>query len=281
MSDIFISYAREDVEKVQKLALVLEGKGWDVFWDRSIPTGQRFRTYIAAKLNEAKCVMVAWSQTSIESDWVLDEAEDGRERNVLVPVLVERVRPPHGFRQVQTEDLSAWDGSQDFPAFQKLLHDIEQVIGGSRPSSSVDRQGTTQGQTPRPSRESGRDEQRLPLQPGTVFQDTLRDGSRGPEMLVVPAGTFEMGDIQGLGGSHEKPVHTVRIPKPFAIGRYQITFEDYDQFARAAGRELTDENKWSRRRQPVINVSWQDAVEYSKWLSEKTGQRYRLPTEAE
>jgi len=119
------------------------------FGTEASPRVKRFRTYIAAKLNEAKCVVVAWSQTSIESDWVLDEAEDGRERNVLVPVLVERVRPPHGFRQVQTEDLSAWDGSQDFPAFQKLLHDIEQVIGGSRPSSSVDRQGTTQGQTPR------------------------------------------------------------------------------------------------------------------------------------
>lgn len=276
MSDVFISYAREDFDKVQKLASVLESKGWDVFWDRSIPAGQRFRTYIATKLSEAKCVVVAWSQTSIGSDWVLDEAEDGRERNVLVPVLVERVRPPHGFRQVQTEDLSAWDGSQDYPAFQKLLRDIERVVGGRQPWPSLSPE-----QTPRLQLETERGQQSPFRQPGAVFRDTLKDGSQGPEMVIVPAGSFEMGDFQGLGWDDEKPVHTVSITKNFAIGRYQITFEDYDRFARATGRELPYNNEWGRGGQPVINVSWNETVEYAKWLSQQTGKRYRLPTEAE
>lgn len=281
MSDIFISYAREDLNKVRKLASVLQSKGWDVFWDRSIPTGQRFRTYIAAKLNEAKCVVVAWFQTSIESDWVLDEAGDGLERNVLVPVLLERVKPPHGFRQVQTEDLSTWDGSQDFPAFQKLLHDIEGVLGGSQPGSSSVSKGTSPEQTPRTGLQPRGDQQGSPLQPGTVFRDTLKDGSQGPEMVIVPAGSFKMGDVQGLGNDNEKPVHTVQIPKPFAMGRYQVTFEEYDRFAQATRRELPNDNKWGRDRRPVIYVSWNGAMQYAKWLSEHTGTRYRLPTEAE
>ena len=91
-----------------------------------------------------------------------------------------------------------------------------------------------------------------------------------------------MGDIQGGGDKkYEVPVRTVGIQKRFALGRYEVTFEEYDQFAKAANRQLPNDQGWGRGRRPVINVSWQDAVEYAKWLSEQTGKRYRLPTEAE
>jgi formylglycine-generating enzyme required for sulfatase activity len=73
----------------------------------------------------------------------------------------------------------------------------------------------------------------------------------------------------------------VRIIRPFAVGRYEVTFQEYDRFARATGRELPRDEDWGRGRQPAINVSWEEAVEYTKWLSEQTGKRYRLPTEAE
>ena len=79
----------------------------------------------------------------------------------------------------------------------------------------------------------------------------------------------------------EKPVHTVSIPKPFAIGRYPITFDEYDRFASATDRPLPDDQGWGRGLQPAINVSWDEAVEYTKWLSGQSGKRYRLPTEAE
>ena len=100
---------------------------------------------------------------------------------------------------------------------------------------------------------------------------------KGPEMVVIPAGSFQMGDVQGGGGKAEIPVRTVRIQKPFAIGRYEVTFEEYDKFEKA---NVPDEG-WGRGRRPVINVSSWDAVAYAKWLSGKTGKRYRLPTEAE
>jgi formylglycine-generating enzyme required for sulfatase activity len=117
------------------------------------------------------------------------------------------------------------------------------------------------------------------LKPGTVFRDTLKDGSQGPEMVVVPAGMFKMGDMQG--SPDEGPVHTVRIAKPFAVGRYPITFDEYDWFTSATGRPSPHDQGWGRGRQPAINVSWNGAVEYAKWLSTQTGKRYRLPTEAE
>jgi len=100
-------------------------------------------------------------------------------------------------------------------------------------------------------------------------------------MIVVPAGSFKMGDVQGGGDKDEVPIHTVTIQTPFAIGRYEVTFDDYDQFAKATNRKLPDDQGWGRGRRAVINVSWEIATVYAKWLSEQTGKRYRLPMEAE
>lgn len=113
-----------------------------------------------------------------------------------------------------------------------------------------------------------------------VLRDRLKSGGEGPEMVVVAAGSFQMGDMQGRDKA-ALPVHTVKIQKPFAIGRYEVTFEEYDKFAQATGRKLPNDGGGGRGRQPVINFSWQDGVEYTKWLSTETGKHYRLPTEAE
>jgi formylglycine-generating enzyme required for sulfatase activity len=102
-----------------------------------------------------------------------------------------------------------------------------------------------------------------------------------PEMRTIPAGQFEMGDLNGGGKDDEKPVHTVRFTKAFQLGIHEVTFDQYDQFALVTGRELPDDEGWGRGTRPVINVSWVDAVAYAEWLSEETGKRYRLPSEAE
>jgi formylglycine-generating enzyme required for sulfatase activity len=116
--------------------------------------------------------------------------------------------------------------------------------------------------------------------PGKVFRDYLKDGSKAPEMVWIPAGTFRMGDIQGGGFFDEKPVHSVSVNR-FAMGRYEVTFAEYDKFAQATGREKPDDENWGRGNRPVINVSWHDATAYTEWLSQQTGEQYRLPTEAE
>jgi formylglycine-generating enzyme required for sulfatase activity len=119
------------------------------------------------------------------------------------------------------------------------------------------------------------------LKPGQVFRDRLKSGRDGPEMVVIPGRKFRMGDIQGVGGKDEQPVHEVVIKKPFAVSQYEITFDQYDEFAKATGRKLPDDEGFGRGRQPVIYVSWNDAVAYARWLSQQTGKHYRLPTEAE
>ena len=119
------------------------------------------------------------------------------------------------------------------------------------------------------------------LTAGNVFRDQMKNGNNGPEMVVVPAGRFRMGDIQGKGLKVEQPVHKVYIRKPFAMGRYEVTFDEYDAFAKAAARDFPDDEGFGRGRRPVIRVSWNEAVDYAQWLSQQTGKRYRLPTEAE
>jgi formylglycine-generating enzyme required for sulfatase activity len=99
-------------------------------------------------------------------------------------------------------------------------------------------------------------------------------------MVTVPAGSFRMGDIEGRDKAAQ-PVHTVILKKPFAIGRYEVTFDEYDRFAQATGRELPNDGGGGRGRQPVINFAWEDAAAYARWLSAQAGKRYRLPTEAE
>lgn len=117
--------------------------------------------------------------------------------------------------------------------------------------------------------------------PCVVVRDTLRDGTLGPEMVALRAGSFIRGDLHVEGRTDEQPPTPVTLARPFAIGKYELTFEEYDRFAVATRRPLPDDSGWGRGRRPVINVSWDDAVAYADWLSQQTGQRYRLPTDAE
>ena len=119
------------------------------------------------------------------------------------------------------------------------------------------------------------------LSPGNVFRDDLKIGGKGPEMVVIPSGVFQMGDVQGGGEKDELPVRTVKIENPFAIGRHEVTFGDYDRFTKSMNRQFPGDHGWGRGRRPVIFVSWEDAVAYAKWISVQTNRRYRLPTEAE
>src|SRR6476659_10238667 len=89
--DVFISYASEDRPKVESLANALGSHGWTVWWDSQIPGGTSWREKIQEARREAKCVVVLWSTASVESDWVLTEAEEGRKRAILIPALLEDV----------------------------------------------------------------------------------------------------------------------------------------------------------------------------------------------
>lgn len=107
---IFLSYAHADAKRAEALATVLGGRGFTVWWDAMIEGGASFAKSIREALDTADAVVVLWSKTSIESDWVADEAAQGRDRKRLVPLSLDGSLPPLGFRQYQTIDLSRWRG---------------------------------------------------------------------------------------------------------------------------------------------------------------------------
>ena len=113
-----------------------------------------------------------------------------------------------------------------------------------------------------------------------LFRDRLVDGTLGPEMIELKGGEYLRGDIQGDGDNDEKPAKKVK-PGSFAIGVYEITFEEYDRFCNETRRTKPNDEGWGRGRRPVINVSWEEATAFTEWLSAKTRQTYRLPSDAE
>ncbi len=109
---------------------------------------------------------------------------------------------------------------------------------------------------------------------------SIWDCATCPEMIVVPAGSFIMGADSRY--KYEGPAHPVTIPKAFAIGRFEVTFDQWLACVEDGGcAKDPDDHKWGKGIHPVINVSWAEAVGYTEWLSKKTGFVYRLPTEAE
>lgn len=129
MADIFISYASEDRARAGQVAALLESEGWNVWWDRRIPAGRSWRSVLEEAVDDARGMVVLWSQSSVKSQWVAEEAEEARRLGrTLVPVLIQRVDPPIGFRAIQAADLINWDGSLDHPAARLLVNDLKSLL---------------------------------------------------------------------------------------------------------------------------------------------------------
>ena len=428
MSDIFISYSREDQDKARQLAVVLEEQGWSVFSDVKLRGGEFFDDTIEKALNEARCVIVLWSKRSVRSSYVRDEATYALESGKLVPVAIEDVDLPFPFRSIHTLQLIDWDGDPSSAPSRQLLKSVSSILGSSADQINQEAGRTAEEQAEKVavkanSTSSGalseldmeskafaaktrrlawrlasglmsifglflaalliwylgpfiaiggwqpwalamprlftivgvfaiwilyrlfhpnakasiatshkvsdssmvaeaavaqtKSQKRagrhnlitvmryasvFTLLGGALYAATLLTQSGlsqlsanagteslarctyvpgdGPEMVVVLGDSFEMGDTQGQGFPDEKPVRTVRVAT-FAMGRCEVTFDEFDAFARATRRESPDDEGWGRGSRPVINVSWDDAVAYAQWLSGETGERYRLPSEAE
>ncbi len=116
------------------------------------------------------------------------------------------------------------------------------------------------------------------LKPG----DSFKECTDCPEMVVAPAGRFTMGSPEGQGNDSERPQHQVTIARPFGVAKFEATFDEWDAcVAYGDCAQHVSDRKWGRGRRPVINVTWDDAQTYVKWLSRITGKDYRLLSEAE
>ncbi|MES2903716.1 MAG: TIR domain-containing protein [Pseudomonadota bacterium] len=130
MVKTFLSYARTDAAKARSIASALEKAGHSIWWDHRIKSGSQFSKEIEVALNAADAVIVLWSESSIDSAWVRDEAAAGRDSGRLIPVQIDKSAPPLGFRQYQGIDLSCWNGRGKAREFQALLGAIETMKGG-------------------------------------------------------------------------------------------------------------------------------------------------------
>lgn len=215
MSDIFISYKREEQPEARKLAEGLEGEGWTVWWDFKLRGGDDFDRVIEAALNESRCVIALWSKLSVKSDYVIAEAREAFEQKKLVPVAIEKVNLPFRFKGLHTLNLFNWDGSSESSEFRKLVDDITAIIGEPIRETNVARASRN--------RRQGKSQPLINIDnhgPGTGFRGTLKD-----QILIYESSGRDIRfDFQGIEsqiwrgqGAEAKPV----TPK----GEGRLTFE--------------------------------------------------------
>jgi TIR domain len=124
MADLFVSYSREDKARAAEVVRLLEDYGWDVFWDQETRAGELWPKVLEEELGKARCLVALWTTTSIASRWVRIEAYEALQGEKLVPVLLDKVRPPLEFRQTQTFDLTGWNGDREDARLAHLLADL-------------------------------------------------------------------------------------------------------------------------------------------------------------
>jgi formylglycine-generating enzyme required for sulfatase activity len=262
VSDIFLSYASEDLARIRPLVHFLTQQGWSVWWDRTIPLGKTYDQVIDEALKAARCVVVVWSQASVASGWVREEAVEGRERGILVPVMIDSdVRLPLGFRLLQTARLLDWSDLASDPEFTRLVQAITALLGPP-PQQTASAPVVSMRPPPQPSPSASDDTSRLVNSLGMTF-------------VRIPAGEFRMGSTDGY--DDERPVHTVRISQLFYLGIYAVTQGQWEAvMGNNPSRFTGDPNR------PVEQVSWEDVQEFIGRLNAREGRTlYRLPTEAE
>lgn len=134
MADVFFTYAPQDRARAQRLAEALAAQGVDADWAREILPGQSSLIEMGRRIGAAKAVVAVWSQASIAAPMVLDEAGAARDQGKLVPVRIDAVESPLGFRQLQTADFAQWDGGADSPQLAALAQALRQLVGAGRPA---------------------------------------------------------------------------------------------------------------------------------------------------
>jgi Sulfatase-modifying factor enzyme 1/TIR domain len=237
--------------------------------------GSRFERVIQAALDEARCVIVFWSRNSVRSEWVNDEAREGRDKEKLIPTLLDDVVMPLGFRSRHAANLVRWSDTLPHSGFEELAAAVEAILAAAAPEPAVVAAAApASDSTPqllaahiahtRP--EAWIDSEISPA-PGQIRVNP-KDGLT---YIWIPPGKFTMGcspdDPEAY--DNEKPPHEVTITRGFWFGQTPVTQEAYE---RVIGN---NPSYFKGARLPVETVSWDDARAYCKAVG------MRLPTEAE
>jgi len=295
VADIFVSYASTDRERIKPLVDALEKMGWSLWWDTAILPGVSWNDEISTALDSARCVLVVWTSASIHSDWVKEESREGQRRHVLIPVLLDHVEIPLGFRGIQAANLADWQGRADHPEFQKVVRSIAHFAPLPKTGAETSRDSQPAKvelpATPPQDRKAARPFNKIyvwvgagvlicavglyvalrprpipvPSAPKPVVTQAsiaaaqTRVNSKDQlKYVYIPAGTFTMGcsDFDMQCLPSEKPRHAVTIAQGFWIGQTEVN--------QAAYRTITELSPSASKGDalPVESVNWDEAKSY-------------------
>jgi formylglycine-generating enzyme required for sulfatase activity/serine/threonine protein kinase len=185
--------------------------------------------------------------------------------------------------QKQTEEINKLEKAeqnqlkkQDFKAAQQTSQQLQLAVTGYLKTANAE--VNTQNQK----RAAAKAEKtrKAKIAYAKSSEGLLEKYAPGMKLVKIPSGSFRMGDLSGGGSSDEKPVHKVKL-KGFKLTKHEVTFAQYDAYVNSTGKIKLDDKDRGRGNQPVVNVNWNEANAYVKWLSQKTGLKFRLPSEAE
>lgn len=129
MVDVFISYSRENKDRVAQIAHAVQAAGYELWWDAELPPHRSYGDVITEKIGSAKAAIVVWSQQSAQSEWVRAEADVARNQKKLVQTAIDDVMPPLPFNQIQFAELADWNGDPEHRGWRKVLMSLEDLCG--------------------------------------------------------------------------------------------------------------------------------------------------------
>ena len=315
MTTVFVSYSHKDADQASRVVEALKDADFDVFWDRRVDSGDKWRRTIETHLNAADCVLVLWTSHSVESDWVIEEANLAKDRGTLLPYRIGDVRVPFGFGEVQAQALQFSGNQLDATSRALIAAGVARALDRRRNAGAVDDHPVASpplaGDEPAPASTDSAAQWvgvgailAVLAVPVLITLSSL-DGESDkspleatvsepepelPDFIKLPVDAdnacFMMGSDHQDAEPAESPVHQVCVPS-FFISREEVTFAQYDAFVDEHSDVSSDylsrplDNGWGRNSRPVIYVSWSNAVRYAQWLGERMSMTCHLPTEAQ
>ena len=279
MAEVFLSYKREDKERVRLVAEALGREGFDVWWDERIVPAERWDEEIEQNIGAARAVIVFWTPDSVRSHWVRTEAEFAKSANKLVPITLIACQPPLAFLLVQAVDLTRWRGEVDDRNWLRAVAWLRDLIAGKPPTEQKQAQQLRADWRVAYGEFNGE-----PVFDGKTITRSapaatlFRDRAELPLMRVIPGGQFKMGSLDSEGQTSERPLHVVSVAGPIAVGVFPLTRAEWN----AVGPRYTPKDDgFGRDDMPVLNVYYADAQGWLEVMNSETGEDYRLLSEAE
>ena len=282
--DVFVSYKKEDLKSAERVVEALKASGLSVWWDDGLTPKTAWDSEIERRIAESASVLVLWTPRSIASEWVRTEAHYGQDRGKLVPVMLEQCAIPLAFMLRQTINLCDWNGDTAHRQWRKLLAWVGDLIA-TKPGNANIPQALVAAQ-PNAFREIvGSLKSGEPVFDGELVNAStpagtaFRDGSELPVMRILAQGTFLLGSPTHEPGRSvaEGPQKRIELPAPFALGVYPVLVSEFEA---VLGR-LPKVTQPLTRAAPVTHITFDEAQELVARISARSGESYRVPSEAE